>query len=67
MSPFAPLSVYKNRISEGATLILTLGGLKLAIENPPIVATLWTEFDNHSSRTAIEIEVSDGFWSFMAG
>jgi len=26
VSPFAPLSVYKNRISEGATLILTLGG-----------------------------------------
>ncbi len=25
MSPFAPWSVYKNRVSEGATLILTLG------------------------------------------
>ncbi|WP_253449714.1 hypothetical protein [Halomonas sp. Y3] len=25
MSPFAPWSVYKNRVSEGTTVILTLG------------------------------------------
>lgn len=34
MSPFAPWSVYKNRVSEGTTLILTLGaGAALAVSS----------------------------------
>ena len=33
MSPFAPWSVYRNRVSEGTTVILTLGDIgKVSID-----------------------------------
>lgn len=57
MSPFAPWSVYKNRVSEGATLILTLGGVYLEA----VSVGAWTHADSLAEKSGERtgIAVSD--------